>query len=1028
MALHHEKQLETEICEHLAAHGWLYSPTDVGYDRERALFPEDLFAWLQETQPETVAKVAASPKDRKRLLDRLADSLDRPLDAGGGTLAHLRYGFKQTKHLDLCQFKPADAMNPTTTSRYAAVRLRVMRQVHYSTSKADSLDLVFFVNGLPVATAELKSEFTQGVHEAIAQYKRDRTPTDPQTRKSEPLLSFGHRALVHFAVDNDQIHMTTRLAGNDTRFLPFNRGHAGRAGNPPNPEGHATAYLWENVLQRDTWLNILGKFVHVQVDKAKDATTGRVRRTSQIVFPRYHQHDAVSRVLADAKLHGPGRRYLIQHSAGSGKTNSIAWLSHQLSMLHDAQDEKVFDSVLVITDRTVLDDQLQEAIYQIDHKRGVVLPIGSGTESDFAKGFSSKSKALTEALTTGGAIVVVTIQTVPFALEAIRESKALTGKRFAVVIDEAHSSQTGDSANKLRQTLSGAVLDEGDPVGLDDLVALELEGRGTLPNVSFFAFTATPKGKTVQLFGTSATGDEEDKEPFHLYSMQQAIEEGFILDVLRNYVTYRTAFRLVHNGQDYDSEKIDKSQAMKSVMTWVKLHPYNIRQRVAVIVEHFRQNVAGLLDGEAKAMVVTDSRKSAVRYKHEMDAYIAREHITDVSTLVAFSGEVHDDETPGGPFTESRMNASLRGRTIPEALGASEFQVLIVANKFQTGFDQPKLCAMYVDKRLDGVQAVQTLSRLNRPYPGKATFVVDFVNKAEDVLAAFKTYYEGAFLTAATDPNIVFNQWDKLHGVGLFDDSDVELVAEAYFVGGSRKANQGRLSAALKPVRERFNAAYRQAVAQEDSGEVDRLDTFRRDLVTFVSTHDFMSAIVDYDSVELEKQAVFARFLADTLREERRHEAGIDLSDVTLTHHAIHKETPADLKLSDGDAGGLASVVAAGSRGSHEAQLASWSEVLHQINELFEGDGLSDAAQVSAVETAYRSVLESEDLRAQARANNKADFFAGPDVWHVLQDIFLDAHDDQGMAFARMASDRSREEIMGIFALMQLWEKLREAA
>ncbi len=386
MALEHEKQLEVEICDHLAAHRWLYEPAAKGYDKARALYPDDLFAWLEETQPDTLTAVASTPKDRERLLDRLAESLDRPLESGGGTLAALRYGFKFTKQLDLCQFRPADAMNPTTTARYGAVRLRVVRQVYYSESKKDSIDLVFFVNGLPVATAELKSEFQQDVHEAIRQYKRDRMPTDLRTRKREPLLSFGHRALVHFAVDNAEVHMTTKLDGDATRFLPFNRGNAGHQGNPPNPHGAATAYLWEEVLERDTWLGILGKFMHVQVSRHKDPVTGRVTRTSSLLFPRYHQHAVVTKALADAKTNGPGQRYLVQHSAGSGKTNSIAWLAHQLSTLHDDQSSKVFDSVIVITDRTVLDDQLQDAIYQIEHKRGVVLPIGQATAATSLSG------------------------------------------------------------------------------------------------------------------------------------------------------------------------------------------------------------------------------------------------------------------------------------------------------------------------------------------------------------------------------------------------------------------------------------------------------------------------------------------------------------------------------------------------------------------------------------------------------------------------------------------------------------------
>jgi type I restriction enzyme, R subunit len=1028
MALHHEKQLETEICEYLAGHGWLYSPNDAGYDRERALFPEDLFGWIEDTQPATLAAVAGTDRDRVRLLDRLVESLDRPLTSGGGTLAALRYGFKHVKQVDLCQFKPAEGMNPTTVARHGKVRLRVMRQVHYSLNKADSIDLVFFANGLPVATAELKSEFTQDVHVAIAQYKQDRPAIDPKTGKREPLLSFGHRSLVHFAVDNAEVYMTTKLDGDRTRFLPFNRGNGDRAGNPPNPDGASTAYLWEETLARDEWLNILGKFMHIQVSKSKDPATGKITRSAVVLFPRYHQHDVVTKLLADARSTGPGQRYLIQHSAGSGKTNSIAWLAHQVSTLHDERSTKVFDSVVVITDRTVLDDQLGDAIYQIDHKRGVVLPIGQGTDSDFAKRFSSKSAALTEALVTGGAIVIVTIQTVPHALEAIRTSAALAGRKFAVIVDEAHSSQTGESANKLRQTLSGATLPDSGDIGVDDLVRLELEGRGRLENVSFFAFTATPKGKTVQLFGTSPTGEEIDKKPFHLYSMQQAIEEGFILDVLTNYTTYRTAFRLVHNGQDYDSEKVDKSKAMKSLMSWVKLHPHNISQKVAIIVEHFRANVAPLLDGQAKAMIVTDSRKSAVRYKLAIEKYLSKHHISDIAALVAFSGEVIDPDSGPEPFTEASMNPRLKGRTIPEGLATPDFQVLIVANKYQTGFDQPLLCAMYVDKRLDGVQAVQTLSRLNRTYPGKVTYILDFTNHAKDVLAAFKDYYQGAELNQASDPNLVFDQWDKLDAAGVFGDTDVQATARAYFGDGVSTPSQGKLSAALAPVKDRFNNAYNTAIAEVDTSEIDRLDTFRRDLRTFVNTYDFLAAIVDYDNVELEKRALFARMLAEALKDSRRHEPTIDLSQVTLTHHALHKRLQTELDLSQGEAAGLSALIAAGTRSHHEADLVPWSEVMQQINTLFEGDGLTDGDQISAVESVVRKMLENDDLRAQARANNRDDFFAGPDLWATMQEIIVEAGDQHAKGIERLATDRSREDIVAILALMRLWETLRDDA
>lgn len=821
--------------------------------------------------------------------------------------------------------------------------------------------------------------------------------------------------------------MATKLDGSATRFLPFNRGDGERSGNSPNPTGPATAYLWEEILDRDVWLNIIGRYMHVQVRRTSELGSGRVTRDADLVFPRYHQHDVVTKLLADAKANGPGVRYLVQHSAGSGKTNSIAWLAHQLSTLHSDDSEKVFDSILVITDRTVLDDQLQDAIYQIDHKRGVVLPIGHSTDSDFARRFKSKAEALVEALVTGGAIVVVTIQTVPYALDAIRTSAALAGRKFAVIIDEAHSSQTGLAANKLRQTLSGTKRLGGDEddLGVDDFVRLELEGRGHLANVSFFAFTATPKGKTLQLFGTSFTGDEIDKRPFHLYSMQQAIEEGFILDVLRNYTTYRTAFRLVHNGQDYDAEKVDKSAALKSLMSWVKLHPYNINQKVKIIVSHFQANVARTMDGRAKAMIVAESRKAAVRYKIALEKYFSDHKIAGMSALVAFSGEVLDRGIGPNPFTESSMNPRLRGRTIPEALASSEFQILVVANKYQTGFDQPLLSAMYVDKRLADVQAVQTISRLNRTYPGKVTYVLDFANDADDVLKEFRKYYQGAQLSQASDPNLVFDQWDRLEAVGIFDRTDVEAVAAAYFGDGATKPSHGKLSAALAPSKERFNAAYDRAAREKDRFEIDRLDTFRRDLRTFVNTYDFLGSIVDYDNIDLEKQALFGRMLVEVLKDTQRYEQVIDLSQVTLTHYALHKEPTRDLNLADAETRGLSAVISAGGRDRHESELVPWSEVMQLINLLFEGEGLSDGDQVSTVESVVRKMLENEDLRAQARANNRQDFFAGPDLWATLQEIIVEAGDQHAKGIERLATDGSREDIVSVLTMMRLWEALR---
>jgi type I restriction enzyme, R subunit len=599
----------------------------------------------------------------------------------------------------LAQFKPALAMNPDTLARYAANRLRVVRQVRYSLANENRIDLVLSLNGIPVATAELKTDFTQSVEDAVDQYRFDRLPR-PKGQAAEPLLGFPNGALVHFAVSNSEVHMTTRLEGLGTRFLPFNRGDNGGKGNPPNARGHRTGYLWEEVWQCDSWLEILGRYMVAERDTKK--------RIERLIFPRYHQLDATQKLVAAVKAEGPGRKYLIQHSAGSGKTNSIAWAAHFLADLHDDKNEKLFSSVIVVSDRNVIDAQLQAAIFDFERTTGVVAVITNAE--------SSKSAALAEALAGGKKIVVCTIQTFPFALEAVREAATTQGKRFAVIADEAHSSQTGQAAAKLKQVLSveeAKELDDGGEVSMDDVLAAEMAARASDKGITYVAFTATPKAKTLELFGRRPKPDEPAREPdnlpapFHVYSMRQAIEEGFILDVLRNYTPYKLAFKLANDGKEVDETEVERDAAMKGIMRWVRLHPYNISQKVEIVVEHFRESVAPLLGGKAKAMVVLPSRVEAVRWKLAIDKYI-REAGYKIGTLVAFSGEVNDKQSGEDPFSETSrsMNPNLRGRDIREAFKDDENQILLVANKFQTGFDQPLLCGMYIDRRLAGIQAV----------------------------------------------------------------------------------------------------------------------------------------------------------------------------------------------------------------------------------------------------------------------------------------------------------------------------------
>ncbi|MBF6278747.1 MULTISPECIES: type I restriction endonuclease subunit R [Nocardia] len=1035
MPQHHESVLEEEICEHLADHGWLYSPNDSGYDRDLALFPDDVFAWLADTQSAELEKrlkpdatPEAQSKVKSALLQRLAKALSADLKADGGTLAVLRRGFNDfNATFAMCQFKPNSGLNATTAAKYQAMRLRVMRQVHYSKSNTKkAIDLVFFVNGIPVATAEVKTDFTQSVQHAIEQYKKDRLP------KGEPLLSFATRALVHFAVSNKEVHMTTRLAGTGTVFLPFNRGDNHHAGNPPNPDGSASSYLWETILQRDTWLEILDRFMHLEISERHDPDTGKKTRTETLLFPRFHQWEAVTKLVDAARREGPGHKYLIQHSAGSGKTNSISWLAQRLASLYNDQDEKVFSSVIVVTDRTVLDAQVQEAIHQINRTTGVVAHIDGLT--------GSKSGELADALESGTHIIIVTIQTFPYALDAIADRKALRGKSFAIIADEAHSSQTGGASNKLKEVLSQAELAdvaEGATVSAEDILAAETKARAGAKNLSFFAFTATPKPTTLELFGRKGPGGPP--QPFHLYSMQQAIDEGFILDVLRNYTPYRTAFRLSHNGKTYatrdtpegtvavtgdgsDANLVDRSAAVKSVMNWVRLHPTNIAQKVAIIVEHFRQNVAWRLNGQAKAMVVTSSRKAAVRYKIAFDRYVTAHGYTDIAALVAFSGEVTDAESGSDePFTETSMNPGLRGRDLRDAFATDAFQVMLVANKFQTGFDQPKLVAMYVDKRLGGVQAVQTLSRLNRTFPPlkDQTFVLDFANEVADIVVEFSKYYEVTTLADVTDPNIVHDTERKLAAAGIYEASEVDRLAADYL---AKKGNSA-LEKWIAPAAERYTVRMREAVDTSDTVALDELKMFRKDIGTYVRQYEFLSQLFDYENPWLEKLAIYLKLLAPQLT-GGDEQAPIDLSAVTIDYLGHHQQAQQNPTLTAGVP--LEPAKEAGTGTVKDPQMVALEEVIAKINDLFSGD--HPDSSVRNVVTHIRDRLEeSETLQQQARHNTLAQFSASPDLGIAFIDAVIGAMDSSADLSTQILNNKNLSQKLLGELLPGIYKRLNAA-
>jgi len=1006
--VHTERIFEDELCEHLGANGWsvrTHLKDAKSYDRQLALLGDDLIAYVQETQPQEWAKFKKwhNGQSEAMFLKRVAKQLDTH-----GTLHVLRHGFKDVDaKFQLCQFRPAHCKNSALIEAYKRNRLTLVRQLHYSSHNENSIDLVLFVNGLPVATVELKTDLTQNIKDAINQYKKDRLPKDAKSKELEPLLQFKTRALVHFAVSTDEVFMTTKLAGDDTYFLPFNigkpdgMGGAG-AGNPPAPSaeiGYPTWYLWHWVLAREPWLDIVGNFLHLE-SKDVEGKDGKKTTKESLIFPRFHQLDAVLRLVKTSAEEGVGQTYLIQHSAGSGKSNSIAWTAHRLANLHNAKDQKVFDSVIVITDRKVLDRQLQETISQFEHKAGVVQAI------------DENSQQLADALNGGVPIVVTTLQKFPFVLDKVG---ALKGKKFALIVDEAHSSQSGAAAQKLRKALSkdapkpqpvlavelngqtvevpAAVEIDPEEVTTEDIINQVVLSRQRPENVSYFAFTATPKAKTMELFGRP--GSHGKPEPFHVYSMRQAIEEGFILDVLKNYTTYKTFYKLASAADD---KVVPQMKAKKALARYAVLHPYNIAQRVVVIVEHFREHVAPKIAGKAKAMVVTDSRKAAVRYKLAMDKYIKERGYSGMKALVAFSGSVDDPESGSDDFTESNMN-DIKGAEPADAFKQDEYRVLLVANKYQTGFDQPLLHTMYVDKRLSGVLAVQTLSRLNRTCPGKEdTFVLDFVNKPEEILASFQPYYRGAKLEEVTDPNIVHELMTKLGKSNVYTWQEVEAFGAAFF---DPKRKQAGLHAHLKPAADRFNEL-----------EDEKAEAFRKDLGTFLRMYDFLSQIIPYNDAELEKLYVFGKNLMPRLLDGEGSSSILELdADVRLTHYRLQKIGEQQLDLAGGGVVALQPATEAGTGKAPTDEEKKLAEIVGRMNDLFSGN-LSDADMVGYLTTIKGKLLENETLKEQAASNSEQQFAMG-DFKDILTDIIIDGQEAHNAIAAQFLKDER------IFAAMQ---------
>ncbi len=1061
-----EFTFQNDMINQLLANGWLLGKPEK-YNRERALYEEDLLGFVKETQDgqwQKYSKLYPNNPEEK-FLERVAAQLNKadPNAANKemrtfGTLGVLRHELRDRgTRFSLCQFKPEHELNPDTLARYQKNRLRVVPELVYSPwateehlaqtgkkAKAWRIDLVLFVNGLPVATLELKSEFKQAVQNAIKQYITTRLPMDPIARKPEPLLTFKRGALVHFAVSQYEVFMTTRLEGDDTFFLPFNRGtKEGGSGNdvPEDVNQYATDYLWNEVLLPDNLLTILARYIHLQIEEKEDWEERKYKKETMI-FPRYHQWDVVNKLVEGAHIEGPGHKYLIQHSAGSGKSNSIAWTAHQLSSLYDDKGNKQFDSIIVVTDRNVLDAQLQDTIYQFEHVDGVVGRINKN------EGDGSKSEKLAAALENSQPIIIVTIQTFPFVLKAIEDDVSLKERHYAVIADEAHSSQSGSTARRLKEVLMVDSLAEGDEeLSTDDIIDAVVASRRDSGNLSYFAFTATPKTKTLELFGRLPKPDQvpsktNKPEAWHVYSMRQAIEEGFILDVLKNYTNYKVAYNLALKIQATDQE-VESKKARVKLNQWVRLHDYNIAQKVQVIVEHFRDKVKGLLGGQGKAMVVTSSRKEAVRYKLGFDKYINEKGYKKIHAMVAFSGEVEfseNDPNANGlleeKFTENNMNPNLKGRDMRNAFDTDDYQVMIVANKFQTGFDQPKLCAMYVDKKLGGVECVQTLSRLNRTYPGKAdigSYILDFFNDPKDILESFKPYYQTAELADVSDPDLIFDLFDKLRAAGFFQWHEVEQFCEAFL---QKSKSNAAIANICKPAVERWKIRYKSAVEaykqakemferakktaetiliantensfKECKKEKDALEIFKKDLGAFVRFYEFMSQIVDYDNKDLEKLSLYARNLRPMLRESLIDEDDIDLNNVVLSHYRLSeirrqdlkvKEAPGEYKLKPGEGLGTAK--------PKDIKEEFLSRIISRLNELFITDQLTDKDLVNYAYTIRDKVRENELVMMQIANNTPEQAMLG-DFHKAVDDAVLDSNEAHQNQMMQLLKDSSK--------------------
>lgn len=1018
MPNHTETDFEAAIQIGLVVSGGYKEVAPTDFDETTALFPDEVTGFIRQTQAGRWDHLEKMLGDRTEAT--VIDSLTKEL-ATKGALHVLRHGFKcYGKVLRLAYFRPNTAMNPEAQALYEGNRLGIARQVGFTSvlkrpdgkNRRCIIDVVVSVNGLPVVTVELKNPQTgQRASHAIEQYRTDRDERDQ-------LFRFKERALVHFAVDPDEAWMTTRLRGNETVFLPFNRGNGHAAGNPPVENDWKTHYLWDEVLSADSLLDILQRFMHLEVKERKIAGPSGVKtiRREAMIFPRYHQLDAVRRLVGHARTNGAGRNYLIQHSAGSGKSNSIAWLAHRLASLHDANDAKVFHSVVVITDRRVLDQQLQNTIYQFEHKTGVVEKIDENTQQ------------LAKALSSGVPIIISTIQKFPFIAQALSTLEAkkqgvtidTTGKRYAVIVDEAHSSQSGDTVRELKGILNKSGIadavaaqlgdEEDDDLDADARAKILTDAlkRGRQENLSFFAFTATPKFKTKAVFDEPGPNGTP---PFHEYTMRQAIEEGFIMDVLANYTTYKRFYGLVK--QVAGDPLVPRKEAAKALSRYMTLHPHNIEQVVVVIIEHFRLNVMHELGGRAKAMVVTGSRLEAVRYKLAFDKYVTKMGYQGIRSLVAFSGSVEDPDDPGSAYTEVGMNNGLAESELPERFGGEEFRVLLVAEKYQTGFDQPLLQTMYVVKRLAGVQAVQTLSRLNRMAPGKTrTFVLDFVNTEEEIFKAFKPYYEATPVGENADPQRLNDLHHRMLEPAIFTGTDVNDFAAIWY--RRRRENTATDHKIMSSILDR-------AVAKFEEADERVREEFRGHLTAYRNLYAFLSQIIPYQDSELERLYTYVRNLLTKLPSPNDGVSFTLDDEVALQYFRVQQMSEGSIDLSEGEADPLKGPTDVGTGRAREEEV-ELSSLVDKLNERF-GTSFTRADQLF-FDQVSATAEQDERIREAAKANNLQNFSAY--FAKVLEELFIDRMEGNEEIFARVMSDEKFKGAARDHIAREVYERVRQ--